>query len=130
MADHANAATVRRGYEAFGKGDMETLGELLADTVWHVPGRSQLAGDYKGFAEIGGQFFTRLGELSGGTFSVELHDVLGNDEHVTSIHVGRGDRNGKHLESRGVLVWHFENGKAVEVWDMFYDQYAEDDFWA
>ena len=34
-----NAAIVRRGYEAFGTGNLKTLTELLGDDVsWHTPG--------------------------------------------------------------------------------------------
>jgi ketosteroid isomerase-like protein len=40
-----NAAIVRRGYEAFNRGDLTTLAELFGDNVsWHTPGWSPLAG--------------------------------------------------------------------------------------
>ncbi len=46
---HPNEELVRRGYEAFATGDMETLRELLdPEIVWHFPGRSVLAGDHRG----------------------------------------------------------------------------------
>jgi len=39
-----NAAIVRRGYEAFNRGDLTTLPELFGDNVsWHTPGWSPLA---------------------------------------------------------------------------------------
>ena len=35
---HPNEDLLRRGYDAFGTGDMETLAALLADDiVWHFP---------------------------------------------------------------------------------------------
>src|SRR5207244_733997 len=50
---HPNEDLVRRGYEAFGTGDMATLNELFADDiVWHAPGRNQLAGTYRGKDEV------------------------------------------------------------------------------
>ena len=53
-----NAETVRRGYEAFNRGDMKTLTELFDERAsWHTPGRSPIAGDHKGreaaFAQFG-----------------------------------------------------------------------------
>ncbi|MBI4260731.1 MAG: nuclear transport factor 2 family protein, partial [Actinobacteria bacterium] len=36
MDEHPNAGLVRKGLEAFGSGDMETVQELIADdVVWH-----------------------------------------------------------------------------------------------
>jgi ketosteroid isomerase-like protein len=46
---HPNEDLVRRGYDAFAKGDMETLRELFdSGIIWHFPGRSLLAGDHRG----------------------------------------------------------------------------------
>ncbi len=39
MSEHPNIELSRRGYAAFGTGDMATLTELIADdAVWHVGG--------------------------------------------------------------------------------------------
>ena len=39
---HENAELVRRGYEAFNTGDMETLTELFDESAsWHTPGRAR-----------------------------------------------------------------------------------------
>ena len=44
-----NAATVRRGYEAFNSADMKTLTEIFDESAsWHTPGRGSLAGDHQG----------------------------------------------------------------------------------
>jgi len=49
MAEHPNAELARRGYEAFGTGDMAVLAELIAENaVWHLGGRNRLSGDYEG----------------------------------------------------------------------------------
>ena len=40
MTEHPHAALVRKGYDAFSRGDMETLAEVLAgDASHHVPGK-------------------------------------------------------------------------------------------
>ncbi|MFJ8533495.1 nuclear transport factor 2 family protein [Streptomyces sp. NPDC093591] len=49
MAVHPHARLVRKGYEAFTRGDLDGLRESLAgDCTYHFPGTHPLAGDYKG----------------------------------------------------------------------------------
>lgn len=130
MGAQENAELIRTGYEAFGKGDIETvLGNFADDIRWHVPGRNPIAGDYTGHAEIT-SFFGKLQELSGGTFQLEMHDLLASDDHVVAIVDGRAERNGKALENgRGVHIWHVRDGKATEFWGMVQDPYGADEFW-
>jgi ketosteroid isomerase-like protein len=125
---HPNEELVRRGFEAFSKGDVDTLRELFGpDAVWHAPGRSPLSGDHRGVDDILG-FFARTLELTAGTFRVELHDVVANDEHAVALYVARGEREGRTLEDRSVLVSHVRNGKLLETWQHSEDQYAADEF--
>ena len=127
---HPNEELVRKGYEAFGKGDMDTLNDLFADDiVWHAPGRNPLSGDYRGKQEVF-DVFGKVFELSGGTFEIELHDVLANDEHVVGLLTTRGERNGKKLENRGAQVFHVKDGKVTESWLHSQDQYAIDEFFS
>jgi ketosteroid isomerase-like protein len=127
---HPNEDLTRRGFDAFAKGDVDTLRELFdQDAVWHVPGRSQLSGDYRGMDTILG-LFAKIAELSGGTFRIDLHDVVANDEHAVGIDVSRGEREGRTLEDRNVLVSHIRNGKIAEAWLLNDDQYAADEFFS
>ena len=127
---HPNEDLVRRGYEAFSKGDLDTLGQLFADDiVWHAPGRSPIAGDYKGQDQVF-QFFGKVAELTGGTFKVEPHDIVGNDEHVVALSKASGQREGKTLDDNTVQVFHVSDGKVTEVWGHAGDQYANDEFWS
>jgi uncharacterized protein len=113
---HPNEGIVRSGFDAFAKGDVDTLRQLFdQDAVWHVPGRSPLSGDHRGMDAILG-FLARTMELTSGTFRVEVHDVVANDEHAVAIYVTRGEREGRTLESRDVLVSHIRNGKLAEAW--------------
>jgi ketosteroid isomerase-like protein len=127
---HTNEELVRRGYEAFVKGDMEAVRSLFADDiVWHVGGRSPLAGDYTGADEVLG-FLAKTMELTGGTFGLEIHDVLANEEHGIALVVARGERDGKSLEDRQVHVLHLRDGKVIAFWGHPGDQYAIDEFWS
>jgi ketosteroid isomerase-like protein len=127
---HPNEDLLRKGYEAFGKGDMDTLRELFAPNIkWHVPGRNMISGDYNGQDEVFG-FFGKIAEGTGGNFGLEIHDVLANDTHVIGLVTASGERDGKKLEDHNVHVWHIEGGKLAEFWGHAGNQYAVDEFWS
>ena len=130
MADHPNLAVFRRVYEAFTSGDMDTLAELLAeDVVWHTPGQHPIAGDYTGRAATLESFQREL-ELTGGTYSVELHDVLANDEHTVALLHVTAARDHKRLDQSYALVFHIHQGRITEAWELWTDQAACDSFWS
>lgn len=128
---HPNEDLVREGYAAFGRGDIEALQNRFLDPGirWHFPGRSPFGGDYTGIADVLG-WLGRSFEASGGTLSIELHDVIGNDEHVVALTTVRAQREGKQLEDNTVQIFHIRDGKATEVWTHPADVYASDDFWS
>jgi uncharacterized protein len=127
---HPNEELTRRGFDAFAKGDVDTLRELTdQDAVWHVPGRNQLSGDHRGVDAILG-FFAKTMELTGGTFRIEVHDVVANDDHAVALFVSRGQREGRTYENRNVVVNHLRNGKLTETWLLSEDQYAADEFFS
>ena len=130
MAEHPNAALLRKAHEAFSKGDMATLTEVIAeDTLWHIAGKGPLAGEYKGREAVFG-FFKKINELSGGTFKMEDHDILGTDDHVVALTKMGATRAGKILNTNFCEVAHWRNGQIVEDRLFAYDQYAFDDFWS
>ena len=126
-----NADAVQRGYAAFNAADMKTLTELFHENAsWHTPGRSPLAGDFKGRNAIFAQF-ARYGGETGGTFKAALQRVLtGADGRVAGIHHNTATRNGKRLDVYCCLVFEFKDGRVVEGKEYFYDLHAWDEFWA
>lgn len=130
MADHANAALLRKGYEAFAKGDMSTLTDLFAeDVVWHQAGNNQLSGVHRGRDAVFA-IFAKTTQLSGGTFKIEVHDALANDEHAVALTRGTASRQGKQYESVETAVYHIRNGQVTEFWSFPGDQRAADEFWS
>ena len=130
MAEHPNVGLLRRGYEAFAKGDMATITELWSeDIVWHWPGAGALCGDHVGRDAVFA-VFGRMAELSGGDFGVEVHDVLANDEHAVALTRSIGNRQGKQLDVSNVDIYHIRDGKVMEFWSFPEDQRAEDEFWS
>ena len=128
---HPNEAVVRKGYEAFSKGDIETLqNEIFTDDiVWHNPGQNPLSGDYKGISEVLG-YFGQLGELTGGSFQVTLEDALADDERTVGLHHATGTRGSKTLDAHEALVFRFRGDKVSEAQGYSGDQYATDQFWS
>lgn len=126
---HPNEDLLRKGFEAFGKGDLDTVQGLFADDiVWHVPGNSQVSGDYKGQGEVMG-WLGKNAELSGGTLRVEVHDILANDEHAVALFTVSAQREGKSLRDNAVQVAHISGGKVTESWTHAGDQQTVDEFW-
>jgi len=112
---HPNEDLIRQGYDAFSRGDMDTLRALFApDIVWHAPGRSQLAGDHYGIDAVLG-YFAQTMELTGGNFRVEVHDVVANDAHGVGLHKVYAERGGRALEDNSTLVFRVRDGKVTEV---------------
>ncbi len=127
---HPNEELIQRGFEAFAKGDMETVKALFADdAVWHTPGRGPLAGDHRGRDQILSMLAKQV-ELTGGSFRAEGHDILANDEHAVLLTKVRAERGGKTWEDNGVVVFHVKNGMVSEAWLHPGDLYAGDEFFA
>jgi ketosteroid isomerase-like protein len=127
MAEHPNVARIRDGYAAFSTGDFAALNELFADDIlWHVGGRNQFARDYHGREEVY-QLFGTMAEASGGTFAIELHAVLADDEHGLAMVVTRASRDGRSFEIKEVHAFHLRDGKATEFWNASTDEYAGDE---
>ncbi len=92
---NTNEDLLRQGYAAFASGDLATVQALIADDiVWHSGGANQLTGDYTGHQEVLG-FIGRLMEVTGGTFRLEIHDILANDSHGIVLVTMHGERDGR-----------------------------------
>ncbi len=128
---HPNEDLVREGFAAFARGDITALERdyFAEDICWHFPGRSRFAGDHRGAAQVA-EHFRAMAELSGGTHRIEVHDVLGNDDHVVALHVTRAERDGRRLEINAIQVFHVRDGKITEAWTSHSDVYALDEFWS
>jgi ketosteroid isomerase-like protein len=126
-----NVATMRRAYEAFNTGDIDTLvGIFDEDAVWHLPGRSSMAGDYQG-RDATLAYFGQLAQETGGTFRAELsHLAAEGDNRVVGIQRSTGDRDGRHLDVADCIVFELKDGRMVDGREHFEDLYAWDEFWS
>ncbi len=127
----ANIAALRKGYEAFQTGNLDLLRNELfdKDIVWHNPGHTETSGDHRGVDAVIATFVRQF-ELTDGTFNVEVHDILGSDDHGVALVTVRGQRSGKSLEQPYAHVCHFRGGRLVESWILDFDPYTVDEFFA
>ncbi|TML80534.1 MAG: nuclear transport factor 2 family protein [Actinobacteria bacterium] len=128
---HPNEALLRKGYEAFASYDLDTIRALFADDiVWHVGGgRNPLTGTIKGKDEVFG-WFAKLLTLSDGTFKIDVHDVIANDNHAVVLSTDTAQRGDKSLRVEAVAVYHIDNGQVTEAWFFNSDAYADDEFFS
>jgi ketosteroid isomerase-like protein len=127
MAEHPNVERLRSGYTAFSKGDFAALDQLIdKDATWHVTGRNQLSGDYRGRDEVY-RFFGQIVELTGGTFALDVHTILADDDHGVVLVTASASREGRSIKTQDVHVYHLRSGRITESWNASTDQYAGDE---
>jgi uncharacterized protein len=120
-----NGAIIRQAYRDFAHGNIPAVFAAFDATItWHVPGHNPLSGDFTGHDQIAG-FFRRTMELSGGAFSIDVHNVLTDDDLVVLATVN-AQRNGISASFPEVHVWRMKNGKATEFCEYQGDEQRED----
>lgn len=125
-----NLKALEKLYDALGAGDFGTVMSLLSDDIKaHVPGTSQIAGEYDGKGAVGGYVGT-LAELSGGTLRFEPHDVLASAEHGVGLVKDLAERGDRRLAMNNVHVWQARDGVLTELWVYPGDLRAWDEFWS
>jgi len=108
--EHPNAILIRRGLEAFNRGEIQAFAELVADdVVWHQIGADTIRGK-QAMAESmpGGEVDWQI--------AADVHDVVANDEHVIALVDATGTRGGETLQYRTAEIIHMRDGKIVERW--------------
>lgn len=130
---HPNEAVVAEFLTAVISGDMEAVSSLVAeDIVWHFAGRSSMSGVYRGrdaFADFAEKMGRHMG-TEGVEHRIELHDLVGNDDHTMALWTRIARRDGTDYRLNGVGVYHVREGRITEVWVIHEDQYAADEFFA
>ena len=127
--EHPNVTLVREGFEALQRGDTAWMDQHLADdVVWHVGGNSKWAGAYQGKQQVL-EYFARQAQATSGPGSVDIHDIVGNDEHVVVPGSATATaRDGSSAEWRYTQIFHIRDGQATEGWGMAENDAAVDPF--
>ena len=126
----AHVDLVRRGYDAFKNGDMDTMRTILAtDVAWHAPGRGPLSGDFRGVENVIAEF-GRLFEESNGSFRVEINEILEGEHSVVVLARSTASREGRTLDQPYAHIFHFRGDQVSEAWVVNYDQAKTDALWS
>jgi ketosteroid isomerase-like protein len=123
MEEHPNVTAARDLLEAFNSFDLEQIKTGMADdVVWHM---------------IGGQTVVGLENLAatmpeGSDYSItaDVHDIVGNDEHVVALVNAKAEVGGQTFEYRTAEIMHVKDGKITERWAFSDDTAAITEFFS
>jgi uncharacterized protein len=125
-----NIEVMRRGYEAFAKGDIETLKTLFsANANWNQTETGVLTGNYRGAQAIL-EYFGHLAHESQGSLRVEPQTMAASGDRVFVLERVTGTRKGKTLDTTDVLVFKLNDGVVTEVTYFPSDHPVDVQFWS
>jgi ketosteroid isomerase-like protein len=127
-------AVVERFYaeqaRAYAEGELDALRELLCDDViWHVPGRSAIAGEHRGLEAVLAYFETRR-RMTDATFRVTGRGAAMIGDRVVQLADGRAERDGRTMTWSTAGVFRVADGRVAECWLVPFDLYAFDEIWS
>jgi ketosteroid isomerase-like protein len=118
MAD-GNLERIQSGYEAFGRGDIGAVLDILADDIdWNVTEVLPQGGHLHGKDEVSG-FFERLPSVWEG-LSLDIDDFVASGDRVCVIGRGSGTHDGAQMSYGFVHAWTLADGDATR-----FDEYAD-----
>jgi ketosteroid isomerase-like protein len=117
--------------EYYGGGSSAALEALLdPGIVWTVPGRSPIAGTYRGREEVFG-YFARRRDLAGGTFAMTRRDVLaGEGDRIAALTDGVATIGGTEHRWSTVGLYDVAGGRIAACWLLPLDAGAFDAIWS
>lgn len=132
MADHPMIRLLTAGHIRYGDLSLERLRLGIADdVVWYTPGNHPLSGRIEGIEGVF-EWLKKSAEVTDGTFRVEMHRILADDEWAAVISTYRGERKGMVLEMPGVQTFrrNMDTNKIVEARIWVYDDVFVNKFWS
>ncbi|MEX0710649.1 MAG: nuclear transport factor 2 family protein [Chloroflexota bacterium] len=121
----ASAQVLRQALDAFNSGDAQAAAALMADDIeWHEIGR---ADPIIGKEALAARFGTALPEWD---ISVDLHDIIANDEHAIALVTATARMGGRSLTYKTAEIYHVRDGKISKRWAFSDDTAAINEFFA
>ncbi len=122
----------RRQGEMYAGGSIDPVVELLArDIIWHVPGRSPIAGDHRGIAQVV-DYFERRRSLANATMRMRPGEVIWEGNAVAQFVEGSVvlDEGRVSWETIGVYRIDIGHRWIREVWLVPLDSELFDRIWS
>lgn len=111
MSAEGNLAVARALQDAFDRGDMARLDDLIADdVVWHEIGRAEPRHGKEALRASG------PGGAADYTITGTTHDVLASSDHAIALVEATATRAGKTFTYRTAEIYHIHDGKIAERW--------------
>ena len=128
---HPNEDVIRDLFLAYQRGDETALRRLLAeDVVYYLPGRSPMAGAYRGRDAVLALWDRQKAYLGGQPYRVEPLGSIADDQHLVLLAKGEAETDSQTLTWRAANVYQIRAGLVVDCRVFIEDLYAFDKFWA
>lgn len=126
MADHPNAALIRKMMENFNSGDVSEMANMVADDIeWHEIGRAE---PIIGKEALAARFGMGSGTPPPYEISGETHDVIANDDHTIVLAKAHATKDGQTFDYKVAEIYHVKDGKITARWAFSDDTAAINDF--
>ena len=126
---HPNVVTYLAAIDAFNRNDVAELAQYVRpDFVYRIPGRSIVAGEFRG-VEGFVDALTRLRDESGGTIDIAPTAVLADDDNLIARAHVTAQRDGKRLATENCYALRFVDGMVADGQVFLSDPEQVDDFW-
>lgn len=122
----------RRQGEMYAGGSIDAVVALLAeDIVWHVPGRSPIAGDHRGIEQVI-DYFERRRRLANATMRMHPGEVIAEGDAVAQFVEGTAVLGGEQVswQTIGIYRVDIEHRWIREVWLVSLDSELFDKMWS
>jgi ketosteroid isomerase-like protein len=122
----------RRQGEMYAGGAVGPVVELLAeDVVWHVPGRSPIAGEHRGTAAVV-EYFERRRRLADATMRMQPGEVVSEGDSVAQFVTGTAVLGGEEVSWQTIGAYRLdaEHRRVQEVWLVPLDADLFDRIWS
>ena len=126
----SKAELLAEAMAAISRGEVERFGDLLLadDVVWHWPGRSRVAGEYRGRQAVLG-LLGGFRQLTQDRLHVEPLDILEGEQFLMSFTHVTAEQDDQRLDVVMADAMRFgPDGRVVEFWTLSNDQEAVDAF--
>ncbi len=126
-------AVVRRFHaeqsRAYAGGELAELRPLLSEEViWHVPGRSRIAGEHRGVDAVLAYFDARR-SMTDASFRVAVHGLAAIGDRIVQLAGGSAERADRTIRWETVGVFRVAGGRIAECWLVPFDLYEFDELW-
>lgn len=126
MSSDTAEESVRRLYEAYAASDLATIDALITDdAVVHVPGAHGFSGDHRGKPAVWA-YLGKVAQVGGGSGGFDLHSIATDERgHAVALLTGTI----RDWVRPVVHIWQVRDSRLCEMWEVYLDQAAEDNFW-